>query len=442
MGKNEPTDATQAEAPQRPSRVRFQVLLAACSVAVVAYVHRVGFAAVAPELKDYLCLNDRDMGYLLAVFLLAYGGFEVPGGLLSDRLGVRHVLTLLVLGWSLMTGCIALVVFLPAVMAVQFGFLLALRFLFGMFQAGGFPALARVMADWMPVQERATAQGLIWTASRLGGALAPLFLAALIVQCESWQLPLLIVAYIGFLWCAAFWPWFRDKPEEMPQVNAAELAVIAAGRRARPAHAHLPWSRMLSSRSVWALCLMYGCGGFAANFFVTWLPTYLRSQRKLTADETKWLASLPLACGVVACVLGGVISDWIIRRWGNRKWGRRLNGTVGMALGSLAWLGLNAVQGTWALAALLCLIFFLNDLAMGPAWASCTDIGERYAGTLGGAMNMVGNIAGAAGNLVAGYLFHLGNPQLVFLIYACSFALGSLCWLGVDVTKPLSAESR
>src|SRR4029077_8530649 len=102
-----------------------------------------------------------------------YGCFQVPGGLLGDRLGGRHVLTILVPVWSVLTGAVALAVLLPPVVGLPFAFLLVLRFLFGMFQAGGFPTLGRVIADWMPVTERGFAQGSIWMFSRWGGALIP-----------------------------------------------------------------------------------------------------------------------------------------------------------------------------------------------------------------------------------------------------------------------------
>src|SRR5262249_1526807 len=107
---------------------------------------------------------------------------------------------------------------------------------------------------------------------------------------------------------------------------------------------------------------------------------------------------------------------------------------------AFAWPSINAATETWALGALLCLIFFCNDLAMGPAWASCADVGERLAGTLGGTMNMVGNLTGAIGNLVLGYLFDAGRPGLVFIIYGISFGCASLCWLALDVTRPIQDE--
>ena len=97
--------------------------------------------------------------------------------------------------------------------------------------------------------------------------------------------------------------------------------------------------------------------------------------------------------------------------------------------------------GRGRLAARLCCLtatFFFNDLTMGPAWASCADIGERYAGTLSGAMNMIRALAGAAGAALAGSLFHRGRPELVFVIFAGVYMLAALCWLKVDVTKRLA----
>jgi sugar phosphate permease len=336
--------------------------------------------------------------------------------------------------------------------------LLGLRFLFGMFQAGAFPGISRVLTDWMPVQERGTAQGFIWTCSRLGGAVAPFILGALVILFRGWEVAFVVVAVLGIAWCLAVWPWLRNRPEEMAGVNQAELSWIAGNRKERPGgHGNVPWTKLLGSRSVWALCLMYGFGGFSATFFITLLPDYLRDTRQLSVPTMQWLSGLPLACGVIACLGGGWISDSIIRRTGNRKWGRRLSGLIGFTCAGLALVATNGVQNVWALGALLSATFFFNDLSMGPAWASCADIGERYAGTLGGAMNMIGNIGGASGALVAGELFgrefvvplndvtglfrnlHLIGNELVFVVFACSFWLGALCWLGVDVTKQIAA---
>jgi MFS family permease len=230
----------------------------------------------------------------------------------------------------------------------------------------------------------------------------------------------------------------------MPQVNAAERKQIAAGRASASTghHGPVPWGHILRSPSVWSLWLMYGFLGYSGNFFLTLLPTYLKNHRHLTQQQTGLLTSLPFACGVLACVLGGWLSDWIIKASGSRRWGRRLVGASGLTLAAAAILGINWVQPTWLLAVLLCLTFFGNDLAMGPAWAAAADIGERYAGTVGGAMNMMASFMAAVAAIVTGALLDRHLLTLPFLLFAAAYALGVLSWLGVDVTRTLADEPR
>jgi sugar phosphate permease len=423
------------------TKVRFQVLIAACSVALITYVHRVGFAVGTPSLRRDLGLNDEQIGYLISAFFWTYGGFQILGGWLGDRLGTRHLLTLIVFGWSLATGAVALVVYVPGGLTNQLIFLLVLRALFGTLQAGGFPLLSRMNADWMPVTMRGTSQGLIWMSTRLGGALIPLALGWMFMAMGNWQTPFWVIAAIGFLWCAIFWPWFRDLPEEMPSVNAQERKLIASGRGPRVSGRHVvPWRRILTTRSALALCLAYGFGGFSTNFFVGMLPSYLKNQRHLSDATTQLLTSLPLAAGVVACLCGGMLSDWFIRVTGNRRWGRCLNGSISMFVAATAILSTIWVDNVVIVAALLTITFASNDLAMGPAWAACADIGERSAGTLGGAMNMMANIGGAVSALVAGALFQRRHPEWVFMIFAASYVLAALSWMCVDAGKSLAEK--
>jgi ACS family glucarate transporter-like MFS transporter len=399
---------------------RYAVLGAVCLLAFITYVQRLGFINVAPTIKDQFSFDQRDMGWLLAAFQLGYALFEIPCGWLGDRLGVRHLLALLALAMSIITAAAGLVLGLPV--AAAFGFLFIARLAFGASQAGIFPSLSRAMADWMPVKERGTAMGFVWMASRMGGAAAPFLMGAWAAWFGGWQWALVVAAIFGAIWGVAFWAWFRNPP------RAAGAAV----------HHAIPWRRFLHHRGVWGLCLMYGFGGFAANFFTTFLPTYLDKERHLPELERKWLSGAPLACGIVACLVGGMISDAIIRTTGNRTWGRRLNGSVGLIVAGVALWATNYADSVLLLGGLLCLTFICNDLAMGPAWASCTDIGERYAGTLGGLMNMIGALAGALGNIVAGRMFDHGQSRLLFVIFGCSFGLAALSWLLIDANRPIA----
>jgi sugar phosphate permease len=452
----DPEFSTAAKAPA--TRVRYAVLAAACALAVVTYLHRAGFQSNSSELLKDLGMDVRELSAMTVAFMLAYGLFEVPWGRLGDRFGARGLLVVVVLGGSLMTAGVAAVTLLPRGFSGPLAFLLALRFLFGMFQAGTFPVLARLLADWIPTSERGSAQGLLWMCSRAGGVLAPMVMVRLYRLLGDWRSPLVLGAGLGLVWCAAVWPWLRNRPEQMPQVNDAERALIAAGRAGKsPAgHGRAPWGAMLRSTNVWALWWMYGFLGYSGNFFLYMFASYLQDYRHIDKDTTMWLTVAPFACGVVACVAGGVLSDVIARRAGNRRLGRSVVGAVGMAVAGVlilisAWVG----DVRW-LALIYGLTFFANDLAMGPAWAAASEIGERHAGTLAGAMNMMASFMAAVAAVVAGQFFHAAalaeqagdvatrnfDMTAPFAFFAASYVLGALCWLRVDVTETIPQDDE
>lgn len=425
--------------PARPTRRRYLVLGAACALAVVTYIHRAGFQSISTDLLADLRMDERDLSAMTVAFMIAYGLFEIPWGRLGDRFGSRRLLAAVVLGGSLMTAAVALAAFLPRARSVELAFLLSLRFLFGMFQAGTFPLLSRALADWMPSTERGLAQGVLWMSTRLGGTLAPLVMGGLLLLVGNWRYPLAIGAALGLVWCLAVLPWFRDRPEQSPRVNEAERRLIASGRAARgPASHHgAPWGAMLRSSNVWALWMMYGFLGYSGNFFLFQNANYLEKSRLFDKSTTMWLTMVPFAFGVLACVTGGALSDVIMRRVRDRRLGRRVVGASGLTLaGSMALL-VPHVGSPVALGVIFGLLFLGNDLSMGPAWAAASDIGERHAGTLAGGMNMVASLMAALGAYVAGQLQHGGQLTLLFVVISAAYFLGALCWLRVDVTETL-----
>src|SRR5204862_7852743 len=101
-------------------------------------------------------------------------------------------------------------------------------------------------------------------------------------------------------------------------------------------------------------------------------------------------------------------SDRFIRKTGNRKWGRRLFGMIGHGLCALCYLAcLWTKESLVGFFLAISLAAFWNDLTMGAAWATCQDIGRRYAAIVAGCMNTVGNFGGAVAGWVTGSILEI-----------------------------------
>jgi nitrate/nitrite transporter NarK len=85
---------------------------------------------------------------------------------------------------------------------------------------------------------------------------------------------------------------------------------------------------------------------------------------------------------------------------------------------------------------------FSNDLVMPGAWGTCMDVGGKYAGTLAGSMNMMGNLAGFVAPWAGGYILQQTADDWNVLLYVMvgAYLLGVACWPFIDPTTPLEQK--
>lgn len=71
------------------------------------------------------------------------------------------------------------------------------------------------------------------------------------------------------------------------------------------------------------------------------------------------------------------------------------------------------------------------------------DVGGKYAGTVSGSMNMMGNFGGMLGPLVVGLVLQYTQRdwQLAFLISSIIYFMGAICWVWIDPVTPLEKEN-
>ncbi len=425
--------AYKPEYLQKPTHTRYWVIVFAVALAILSYFDRVCMSVAAPLISKDLGLTKVQMGYIFSAFGIAYALFEVPSGWLGDKLGARKVLMRIVIWWSFfitLTGQMR-----------SFGAMLCSQFLFGAGEAGGFPNLTKAFSTWLPQSEKVRAQGIMWMFARWGGAFTPP-LVILALKYMSWRYVFASFGGLGVIWAICFYYWYRDNPRDKKGVNEAELALLAPNASLASGHGDVPWKKLLASRSVRLLWLQYFLLSYPWYFYITWLPTYLQEHRHLTAAQGSKLAVLPLLFGGIGSAFAGFLSARLVRMTGSLTRTRRLSACVGF-LGAAIMLviSLNTEDPTMAMLFMGFTSFF-NDLVMPGSWASCMDIGGKYAGTVAGSMNMMGNLAGFAAPLSGGYILRWtdGNWNAFLYVMATMYLLGTFCWPFIDPVTPIDKE--
>jgi len=199
---------------------------------------------------------------------------------------------------------------------------------------------------------------------------------------------------------------------------------------------------------------MYMVTNFNWYYLLYYMPGNLKNQfpGMRGTDGGKLLLALiggaPLLIGMVGCMLGGLLTDRYVRKTGDRKWGRRIFAMTGYGMAGICYLLATFLYGNfWPFAICIMFVGFFNDLMMGSAWATCQDVGRRYAAIVSGCMNMIGNLGAALGIFVTGEILkHYKDDKATgeitcFTLYAIVYGVGVLLWLKIDASKPIVEEA-
>jgi MFS family permease len=400
----------------KATHTRYWVVVFALALAMIMYIQRVAISQAIVPISAELQLSKAQTGMILGAFGLSYALFEIPMGLLGDKLGVRRVLSQLVLLWSL---CLALTGGVWNMTSLWVA-----RFLFGAGEAGCFPNLTRMLSAWLPLSERVRAQAVMWAFGRWGGALAPP-VAFFVIYHFGWRLGFVALALLGAAWVAAFAPWFRNDPAEHKGVNKAELALLEESR-SLVLHDHgMPWYRLLLQKDIAFLGLQYFGFSYTWYFYVTWLPTWLQQARGLEPGTAAGYAMIPLALGGLGSIVSGFLPLSIPRKW------VAIMGFLSTAILIFIIPGISDVKLAMAL---MGLASFSSDLTMPISWNTCVEIGKQYTATVSSTMNMLGNFAGFVAPVVFGFILQNTNNNWAAVMYTMSAAsvVSACCWFFLE----------
>jgi sugar phosphate permease len=383
------------------------------------YFCRTNISAAVPGLQAELGYTKTQIGLVLGALKLAYGLGQFVNGQMAERLPARALLALGMFG--------------SAALNVVFGFGAALYFLLFVWAANGYcqalgwtPAM-RVTANWIPVERRGRAIGIIGTGYQTTGALT-FVVAGWSAEQFGWRgalyVPAVLLTLAGIFMLACL----RESP----------AAPADQPRRPPPSSVRLNLLQTLTNPALWLLALSLGLLNACRYGFVDWGLTHLKETQGTGVGRAALnYAILPLG-GIAGAYLAGWASD---RLFGSRR--APVIATLLVALGLVTMLYDQVARASAA--ATVGLLLLVGFLIFGPqvllVGTAPADLARRgTAAAAAGFVNFVGYVGAYTGDLLTGRLVDLhGWRTAVFAWAGCAFAaaaFSALLWNTTAKERP------
>jgi MFS transporter, ACS family, glucarate transporter len=404
---------------------------------------RLNLGIAGKYLQEEFCFTTRTMGWILGAFAFGYALFQIPWGWASDRFGPRATLALAVLCWSIFT---MLMVVVPLIHSPWWNIAWAfavIRFLTGAGEAASYPNANKMIAFWTTKAQRGIGNSLLLGGVGAGGVLAPILFAATMQQ-WGWRSSFLLSGALAAIVATLWFVYVTNKPGEHPRVNSGELAILGARTGSPENHSFrvsgVPWRRIFSSGSVWALILSYMCHGYTPYIYFTWFFIYLTRVRGFTLIQGGLWGATPFIAMTLMAPLGGWLSDKAVASLGRQR-GRQSTVWVGMTSSALLlWAGSHTTDNVYAVLLLAAAAGF-STFAAPSWWASCIDVAPNHSGSLSGLMNTCANAAGGIAPIITAQIAtSFGWTVALDFAALVSFASGVL-WIFVNANEDLEREA-
>ncbi|MGH7736645.1 MAG: MFS transporter [Candidatus Tyrphobacter sp.] len=377
------------------------------SVIAINYMDRVNFAVSTPAIRKTYGFSLEQIGAILFAWSIVYAVFNVPGGMLIDRIGLRYGLVLALGWWSCFT--------IATPFARSLGQWYAVRGLMGAGEASIWPLNAKAAHAWATPNRRS----LFFTWAGSGQFVGPFIgnaLAGLILVRYGWQSTFVIFGVLGLLVLPLWLVTVRERPHERGPRERADWPAVRA---------------VFFSRTGVGMLLVYLTFGYILFTFLNWVPSYMYYTFHMSILKSALWASAAAGFGWLGFILSGPLNDWLVTAF-DRLTARRIGAATPM-LGTIACMAasLHSARAGDAVttAVLLGVAQLLMNLTVG-AWAvNVIDISpnEASTGLVYGIYNGVLNLMGAFNSLILtaiaahrGFPLAFGSAIVFMLVFIAS----------------------
>lgn len=282
----------------------------------VNYMDRQTLAVAAPRIKEEFKLDEVQYGDVEAIFGYSFAVGSLLWGILVDRISVRWIYPIGLLGWSLMgflTGW-----------ARDYDDLYWCRLFLGFFESAHWPCGLKTTQALLSRRGRAMGNSVLQSGTSIGAILTPLVMLAILTpEPGSWRIGFQGIAIVGASWVFLWLYVIRDadlviqNPEERPGSGSGDGD---------------PWWMALRTRQFAIIVLFVISINTMWQLVRAWLPLIMRENYGFSERQTLIFNSLWYICTDIGCFVSGVIALAMAHRGWSIKSARLLSLTLGVCL--------------------------------------------------------------------------------------------------------------
>lgn len=377
------------------------------------------------------------LGNIDVAFLSVYAFGMYLAGHLGDRLDLRVVLTIGMIGTGVFTSMFGIGYWLNI---HSFYYYLVVQMLAGVFQSSGWPSVVAVMGNWFGKRKRGLIMG-IWNAhTSVGNISGSLIASAMLKYGWGWSfaVPGLLISVVG---CVVFL-FLPVSPETVGVGKGEEVrdgegksvckeSLLEAQEEVRERAVGFMEAWKIPGVAPFALCLFFS--KLVAYTFLYWLPFYIShtaiDHQYLSDSTAGTLSTLFDVGGVVGGILAGHISD---------RLDARAITAASFTYCAIPALFLYRIYGDVSLSWNIVLMFVAGMFVNGPyaliTTAVCTDLGthgslngnSRALATVTAIIDGTGSVGAAVGPLLTGYISVESWDAVFTMLMAAAFVAGLL----------------
>ena len=302
--------------------VRWWIIALIFAAVLINFLNRLTVAVLGTVISAQFHLSSAQFASLTTMFLLAYTISQGLSGKLYDAVGVKAGFTISVILWSALSmahalarGLISLDIF---------------RFFLGLGEGGIFPGMAKVVAEWFPVRERALAIGICSGSTAIGTVIATPLMIWMNFR-FGWRMTFVLLGTLGLVWLIV-WLRFYAPPASNPYLSSGEYDMIVQGRTPQREMRSLGWRELMAHREMWAIIFARFFGDPIWWFYITWLPMYLFKIRHFSLQQIGMFGWMPFLAADIGSLFGGWLAGHLMRRGWTLDAARKTGMGVGTVL--------------------------------------------------------------------------------------------------------------